>query len=576
MKVTVVLLMLVLGGFACSGQKRKMERHTFTVIGKVTLNGEPIPHDHVGSFGVKWRSWMYNLWPTDSPGEFRGSFEHTFLGEWHVPPTNEVADIKLAGSTFPTFRSGRENRRQDPFKSRLIDDYTLLIEIDLKGPEETFEMTYVDERGHPIPGARLTVSVDAGQGATGPRRVTTDDNGRFTLSRIRFPFTYFGVEERDMDPRRWMLEPDWHRPGTVEFPDQDARIVRRALDPNEAVFADSEFAKAVARETEEGRLAFMLTPLERPTRPFRRQWSFGTGLDSEARYELADHSRIWLGDVPDRRQYLTIFTPATGIWAAPTAPLWSGSKLKIDSRLGVRDEAIHAQVVHPGGKNEPAAGALVLDACVPHNAVPAIIQVLGRVEEKSGPGWTCADRSGRFKLTRAHRGEASGSLLTIVTSEGKVFHVAEPQDDDTISLANHADDGQLRITVLDPDGDPLAGVAVHLTSIDTSTDDTYVDWPSAHEMTTLNETDKQGRVVVTGILPADYILALSHALRDQGDKRTFRVDPGSIRVVTVRPGDNPIRIMVSTAMLEEILQCDHPDHNHSHDHEDDEGRDHRD
>jgi hypothetical protein len=249
--------------------------------------------------------------------------------------------------------------------------------------------------------------------------------------------------------------------------------------------------------------------------------------------------------------------------------LWDGSKLKVDARLGVRDETLHAQVVHPGGKNEPAAGALVLDACVPHNAIPAIIQVLGRVEGKSGPGWTFADAGGRFALTRAHRSEASTPLLTVVTKEGRVYHVVEPQSNGAITLVNHADDGQLRITVLDPDGDPLVGVAVHLTSIDTSPDDTYVDWPNAHEMTTLNETDKQGRVVLTGILPADYVLAVSHSLRDSDGRREFRIDGGSIRIVTIPPGDKSIRMTVSDTMHQEILACDHPDHDHEGDHEGD-------
>jgi hypothetical protein len=564
-------LLMLFGGAgcsSCSSTNKRIETHRFVVIAHVTRNGAPLPHGQVDSFNVKWRGWMITLRAGDTDGEFKGTEELKYAGEWHEPPTSKV-EVDLSGPSFRRFRADRDA----PLEGKLIDDYTLSFELDVTGPDGTFEMQYVDEQWGPIPGARLTVITESHDGTEGGQTVITDKYGKFVLHWVEVPFTYYVSFEHNLDEKHWLITPDRHRPGTVDLPTQIVKVTRRPIVSAEATFIDREFAETIAKEDELGRLVFLLMPLERPTSPFRRSYSLGDmGLNSDSRLQLSEQHRMWLGEIPDRRQYLVIFSLATGVWAAPTEPLWQESILTIPARIASQGQTLKGKVAPPPGKGKRVGGTLILDAYVPHNAVPAIYQLVGKSGVAGGPGWAVSNENGDYTLSRIHRddGDQEDRLLTIATPYGGVYHVLEPRNDETLTASDNPGDGIVEVTVLGPDGRPLPDVAVHLTSIDTSENDVYQDSPQIFEMTNLNITNSEGKALVTGVFPAEYVLAVSHALVEPGIQRNFRIDQTSIRVVTIQPGRNSFSVTASMELYEECRDCKHPDHDHGREHDDQE------
>lgn len=471
----IALTMIAFALLSCkpsAALEGEVQTVSIIVIADVKRNGLPLEHSHVHTFQVKWRGRMLSLVAGDAPGRFRGVEDVRWLGKWPYPPTDHADVIQLSGVSFKTYSATGDKA----LTGKLIEDGVLLLSIEVSGPDSSFEMLYTDEEGHPVPNARLHIivqsrSVNSGQAAA------TDENGRLNLNWVEVPFTYYVSFDYDLHEREWLITPDEHRPGRVDFAGQDVRLVRRQIVSTAITFSDRELATALAEQAEARQLVFLLLPLAQPARPLRRIWSIGTaGLNDTARDQLREHGKVWLGEVGGLRHQVVIFSPQIGVISLDSLGRSNESGMvvaySLDAMVDCRAEK--GQLVVEDGADADFAHALILHGYVPHNAIPAIRSSLQQIGSRgarlSGPGWTVADKEGQFEILLPHNaGPASpNTALTVATMDGEVFHVRKSSESNVLALRDSPEDGIVRVMVQTPDGRPLADVAVHLTSVDTS------------------------------------------------------------------------------------------------------------
>jgi hypothetical protein len=526
---------------------------TLAVEVRLTSVNQEFPPESVHELEVFWTGEYFQfkhdplrgIWTASAPADLKR--EERF-------PRTPTARVTFKGA-------GAHAIRRD-FKGTL-SGATLGLQVDVELGTQSLRVRYEDESGRAIPDAQLRVRLQW-DGTLEPRDLRTDARGWAVIEHFEYPLCFHVLYEEGLDPHKWNITPDADAEAMLESPPMSYSIVRHPVQSSWLEVSPPAAREQLLDAAENSELLFCLVPLSQPPTRFRRVWSgFEHDLAPAARDSLRESGRIWCGELPACRYWLTVFAPIHFLVSGevPNPTDWSTGTHAIEFPAGEAHE-FSGQLLDDAGK--PVVGALVLDGYVPLVALPRILQITSAVAAAGRMATprmqSVSDNNGRYSYLTY----GTASHVTILTRDKQVYHLPKPETGATTELRDDPSDCVASVYVTRQDGTPLQDVLISFTSIDTSAGDDRSDWPMLDEMCDWWRTDARGWVQVRGLLPMQYVFCAVHdVVQDKG--RTYRVDAKSIRLVRLSSGNWELTIVASPELEEECDHCTIPGHDHKHD-----------
>lgn len=564
----VFALALIAGGVAWFWHQASPDnaRMSATVRVSVVLSTETgnLAAEDVHVLEVQWRGLMFtfkksmNDTSRDTDGAWEASVRVSDVDAWQSQyPVTTEAKVHLRGMGFAKLEG-----KQGITRGTLASPDHLKLHIRIATATNQARLVLVDGANMPVGPATLHLSLQyrvEGRGQMEGREVKVGNDGRAVVGRIEFPLTVYVASCEDVDETEFLITPDMHRPVTLDDGSTVLVVRKRRIRSQRLAIHDAAIRRQLVEAAQREELLFALFPMDPPSAPFRPVWSLlEHSLDSNSCERLLKDGQVWLGELPECRFWLSIFT-RDGISASmplPPPAHWDGEfplKLKqaavpvVTRRLTKTD-------------GQPVSKAWVFVGIHPHFLLPRISEIAARARNGQGAQPSHFGMSG-----------SDGSVTlcgdceyyTVLTEDYRVFHVRNAAE--TLALADSAEDGVATVKVVSKDGKPMAGVAINFTSTDTSHDDSYAAWPLGHELCDWWVTNSAGIVEIRGLLPMTYVLSVAH-VSESAKGRHFSIDASSVKVVRMDPGKASLMVTAGDALVEECERCKEHGHRHGDKH----------
>lgn len=566
--LVVIALAVIAGGVAWFWHQatpvNAPQSGTVTVSAILTTESGPLAADDVHVFEVNWRGLSFpfkrsiNDRARDVDGMWEARINVSDIEAWQAQhPNTPDARVHLRGTGFAKLEG-----KQGITRGTLAAPNHLKLQIHLATAAHQARLVLLDGAGRPTGPATLYLSLQYqvdGRNQQEGREVKVGEDGRARLDRVEFPLTVFVSSCEGVSESEFLITPDMHRPVTLDDSSKRLFVRKKRIRAHSLTIADTAMRRQVVEAARKDALLFALFPTQSPSAPFRPVWSvLEHSLDADSRRRLQEDGKIWLGELPEGRYWLAVFT-RDGINAslALQPPSQWGGELSVTLRQAA-GQATKRRVL--GADGRPVPKSLVLAGYYPHFLLPRIREIAASPAADEGAlsahfGFSAADGSVSIA--------GDCEYYTVLTEDRRAFHVKNTGE--SITLSDAAEDGVATVKVVGKDGKPLAGVVVNFSSTDTSPDDDYAPWPLAHELCNWWVTNSAGVVEIRGLMPMTYVLSVAHNT-ESAKGRHFSVDGSSVRLVRVEPGAVSLSVTAGDALVEECEHCKEHDHHHDDKH----------
>lgn len=447
------------------------------------------------------------------------------------PPTKSNAIFRLEGRGFEDLQIEAE----DP-GSAVADISTECAIPLLKG---SFRGRLVDgETGQPLPRHRFDLSVRQSLANRGNviETLTTDDNGEFDVTRVRFPCAFSvvprGGEHYVPEGREMSLVPDGSK---------IVRVTRIAVGETRLRVAE-DIIEHASKYGPSDRVWFEILPLSQLSRRLRVDIAVNKRLTDLAVERLLTDGEVNIGYLPTGKYRISIVIPTVGSFSREISINEESATNTVDVVIGTVDSEIEidaaAYGVHDG---------IIIDGYVPATLAQPIHAWLSPhlATRRSEP--CVVAMIGDDGTARLSRRDPRNAGVTIIADDGRVIH-ARVSTGSSTEKGDPPEDGVFCGRVVDKFGHPVAGAAVNLTSVQGGEGLDYEPAPTACELRDIR-TDSDGAFVIAGVTPGPYVLSIAELIvNDAARTREFRYLKSAMRIVTVFPSENrPIDVKLDDA-----------------------------